>query len=252
MRHAELEIDSLLEASEQEAEDADLAMEYESEVDDSEDSDPEWEGVDDAETGDEFAYEYEYGASSELEADGAQDALAYELMTVSDEAEMEEFLGKLMGAASRRLKKLGRRALPKLLPLLKGPARGLLALAMPLLGSAAGSVVPGAGTLIGGMAGQKLGQLLGGEMEDASDDEAKVELSRKLVNTVTDAVNRAVEDPTSAAQPVAAARDALVGAMQANLPSGVREAMSKRRGAHGGGRSGRWIRSGRKIILLGV
>jgi hypothetical protein len=238
----------LLDASAQESEDSDFDTGNESESLEMED-----DGGEEAEyvneTGDEL--EYEHDAGDEWESTADQDGLAYELMTVSDPAEMEEFLGKLMSAASRRFKKFGANALPKLLPVLKGPVRGLLKRAMPLLGSAAGSVVPGAGTLLGGMAGQKLGQLLGGEMEGASDDEAKVELSRKLVNTVTDAVDRAAQDPAARSEPIAAARDALVGAMQANLPSGVRQAMGQRsRGSRAS--SGRWIRRGRQIILLGV
>lgn len=247
MTHPQLELEALLNAGELESDDSDTETGDEEEFA----AFGELEGVDD-EPADENFESGEPPYDEEAYGYGLEDALAYELMTVSDEAEMEEFLGKLMSSAARKFKKLGRAALPRLLPILKGPAGSLLKGAMPLLGSALGSAVPGAGTLLGGMAGQRLGQLLGGQMEDASDDEARVDLSRKLVNTVSDAVDRAVQDPRSGAEPVSAARDAFVGAIQANLPPGVRRALAGGKGSGAGAQSGRWVRRGRKIILLDV
>ncbi|MDL9998319.1 hypothetical protein QTI24_06900 [Variovorax sp. J22P240] len=247
MTHPQLELEALLNAGELESDESDMETGDEEELA----ALGELEG-DENVPADENFQSGEALDDEEVYGYGSGDALAYELMTVSDDAEMEEFLGKLMSSVTRKFKKMRRAVLPRLLPILRGPAGDLLKRAMPLLGSALGSAVPGAGTLLGGMAGRRLGQLLGGQMEDASDDEARVDLSRKLVSTVTDAVDRAVQDPRSGAEPVSAARDAFVGAMQDNLPAGVRRALARRKHSGAEAQSGRWVRRGRKIIVLGL
>lgn len=109
---------------------------------------------------DEFEFISEIGSvlSSEDEAE-----LALEFAGIRTEAEFEEFLGKLFKKVAKKVKKYGRKALPKVKKFIKGPGRKLLARSLPLIGTAVGTAIaPGIGTKIGGAAGNVFGSLLGG------------------------------------------------------------------------------------------
>ncbi|MEL6877260.1 MAG: hypothetical protein AAGL68_04090 [Pseudomonadota bacterium] len=71
---------------------------------------------------------------------------ASDLMSLETNEEAEEFLGKIFKGAKKLVKF----------------ARPLLAKAAPLVGAGIGSIIPGAGTAIGGIAGNALGSILGG------------------------------------------------------------------------------------------
>jgi hypothetical protein len=195
-----------------------------------------------------------------------QEALAYELMGISSEREMDEFFGKLIGTVGKHLKRTARRVAPHALNFLKGPGRQLLAKALPLVGAAAGSVVPGLGNVVGGMAGNALGQLVGGsgggvamdalgsmlgggEGEYGTLDEAKVDVAQRVVRTLSQAAAAAATDPRAITNPAGVARDSLAQAVQQNLPPKVRAVLAN--GASGGS-SGRWIRRGNRIVVIGA
>jgi hypothetical protein len=89
--------------------------------------------------------------------------LAAELASITTEAEMEEFLGKLFKKVKRGVRKIGKKVLPAAKRFIKGPGRKLLSRALPIVGTAVGSALaPGIGTQIGGAAGSAFGSLLGG------------------------------------------------------------------------------------------
>jgi hypothetical protein len=179
-----------------------------------------------------------------------QEALAYELMGISSEREMDEFFGKIIGTVGKHLKRTARRVAPHALNLLKGPGRQLLAKALPLVGAAAGSVVPGLGNIVGGMAGNALGSILGGgEGEYGTLDEAKVDVAQRVVRTLSQAAAAAATDPRAMTNPAGVARDSLAQAVQQNLPPKVRAVLAN--GASSGA-SGRWVRRGNRIIVIGA
>lgn len=224
-----------------------------------------------------------YAAGGLLEPT-SEENLALDLLNVATEAEMEEFLGKVLGSAARAVRSVGKRVVPQAGRVLKGPARQLLSRAAPLLGSAAGSVVPGVGTALGGAAGSMvgsmlggraagggrpsagsllglgslglgpggaIGSLLGGEMELASDEEARLDLARRLVRSLGQAAGDAISDPAAFRDPVGTAAGALRRAVQTHLPAPLRQALADGEIA-GAAASGRWVRQGPNIVLYGV
>jgi len=86
-----------------------------------------------------------YGSTGLTEAEVHE--LASSLMSLETPMEAEEFLGKLFKKATGKLAKF---------------ARPLVAKVAPLVGAGLGSMVPGVGTALGGMAGKALGSLVGG------------------------------------------------------------------------------------------
>lgn len=178
--------------------------------------------------------------------------LAQELMNVTTEADLEEFLGGLFKKIKRGIRAVGKAAMPIAGNFLKRHGASLLKRALPLVGSAVGSIVPGAGTLAGGALGGALSQLMPGEMSYENDYEAKLDLSKRLVQTVANAAVQTAKDPSAAYDASAAAKRALAAQVQATLPPAVRQAL------RAGGRrlrrpsSGRWIRQGNQIIILGA
>jgi hypothetical protein len=182
--------------------------------------------------------------------------LAADFLEVSDDAELDQFLGKLLkkakGAAGGFLKSgLGQH----IGGLLKGAAKQ----ALPALGN---MVIPG----VGGQAGAKLGQMFGLELEGLSPEDQEFEVARKYVRFAGDVAQTAANAPQSAPAPQIA-KAAVIKAAQKHAPGLLRPANGRRPGrgyqtvavrdhryAGRGARaqSGRWVRRGDRIILLGV
>ncbi|MEU4065086.1 hypothetical protein AB0F25_22170 [Streptomyces wedmorensis] len=131
----------------------------------------------------EFEDAAEYGAQ---EAEGTLDEvqemeLAGELLEVTDEAELDHFLGKLVRAAAPLLRGGPGKAL-------KGLLRGAAKQFLPVLGSVAGNLVlPGAGGLVGSQLASKAGSLFGLELEGLSREDQEFEAARQFVRFAADA-----------------------------------------------------------------
>lgn len=211
--------------------------------------------------------------------------LAYELLEITDEAELEEFLGKIFRKVKRGVRKIGRRIGKGVGRFIRGSGGKLLRGALPLVGSAVGSIIPGAGTMIGGAAGSALAGLLGGkgakggaggalagllgagnplaallgsgalgnllgpllgrEMESATLPEAKHDLAKRVIRTIAESAD---------SESLEEARSKFKHGYMNNVPVGVREAMKTPAAAVGGGAagSGTWTRRGGNIVLTGV
>ncbi len=195
------------------------------------------------------------GESPFSEAD--EMALAAELLSLSSEAELDQFLGGVFKKAWGGIKRFARsgvgRALGKAL-------KGVAKIGLPIAGKAVGTFFGGP---IGGMIGGKLAsgatKLLGLELEGLSPEDAEFEVARRFVRLAgTAARNAAFASP--AADPLTAAKAALTSAARTHVP-GLVGLLSSGGAAPGAlvaspsgirSRSGRWIRRGSKIILLGV
>lgn len=172
---------------------------------------------------------------------GDEEGMAWELLSVQNDAEMEAFLGKLFRSARRA-------ATPMLGKLLRGGARSLLKRALPMIGGLAGSVIPGAGTALGSAAGSAMSQLIGSEAETLSEPDGQMEGARRLVRTIGEAASRLTTSPLASSHPRAAVTGAYRAAMQRHVPG-----LLGGRGASGGGNdSGRWVRRGDSIVILGA
>lgn len=229
---------------------------------------------------------------------------ANELLEISDERELDQFLGKLVSSAAKGVSNFAKSSVGKQIgSALKGVAKK----ALPVVGGAVGNVIaPGVGGLIGG----KLGSLAGGlfEMEqELNEQELEFEMARRVVRIGGTAARQGAKLAQSGMQPKAAARKAVLTAVRAHAPAVLRQSGSSRssmsggqgqqrfrgrrpsggrrqqsprgggyrsqqiiqQGGHGqredsdfdnggfpmgdnGASSGRWVRRGRNIVLVGV
>lgn len=174
-------------------------------------------------------------------------ALAAELLAVTDEGELDQFLGSLAKRAVSAARDFAGSAAGQAVGnILKSAARK----ALPQLGQAVGNyLVPGAG----GQAGQQVGKWLGSkfesglQLEGLSPEDRDLETARAFVRFATNTAQRAAAMPRSIPAPLAAQKAATAAARQ-HLPG-----LLKAQGRPGSpANSGRWIRRGRNIVILGA
>jgi uncharacterized protein (DUF697 family) len=205
---------------------------------------------------DAFETEYEYDGSeySDTEAvfdEAAEMELAAELLGITEETELDQFFGKLFkkvgGAVGKFVKSPVGRSLGRVL-------KGVAKKALPAVGGALGSIVPGVGTAIGTKLGTAASNLFEVELEGMSPEDQEFEVARRFVRLTEEAAKNAALAPPSD-DPQAAAKAALVAAAKKHAPGllrGSTTSMTATAVPGVPGRSRRWIRRGRKIVLLGV
>jgi len=110
-------------------------------------------------------------------------ALATELLSVSNEDELNQFLGKLVRGIGRGFKKFAGSGLGKTL---FSALRPLAKAALPTIGGALGSLIPipGVGTALGAAAGNALGNAL--EFQGMSGEDRDFEVARRVIRTAID------------------------------------------------------------------
>ena len=235
-------------------------MEYEPEMNEYEE---EYEADYETEYDDEYEDEYESEAEYETEAEyGDSEAvfdeqeemeLAAELLGISDEAELDYFLGKVFKRVGRKARKFVKsRTGRRLKRLLRKVAKKVL----PIAGRAAGTYFGGpAGGAIGGTAGTAAGRALGLELEGLSPEDQEFEVAKRVVRLAGDATKKAAIAQTKM-PPDNAAKAAVVAAAKKHAPGLLRPTPSVTipsvTSIPGGKRSGRWMRRGSKIVLIGV
>lgn len=177
--------------------------------------------------------------------------LAAELLSISNEAELDQFLGGLLKSAWRGLRKDGGKILRPLGAVLKPIAKK----ALPIVGGALGSFIPipGVGTAVGTALGSAVSKALETELEGMNDEGRKFEKARRFVRLAGTAAQKAAQLP-AASEPHAAVKTAVLAAAHRHVP-GLFKANKQSTGAHQRGsrqRSGRWWRRGQTIIVDGV
>jgi hypothetical protein len=193
----------------------------------------------------EGAYEvYGEGTSQEEE-------LASELLELSSDHELDHFFGKVFKGVTKFIKSPTGK-------LLTGALRGLAKKALPIAGSALGNlVVPGLGGMVGGNLAGGLGSAIGLEGEGLVGEEEQ-EVAKRVVRVAQQAARQVAQDPQAAVNPREAVKSAVSNAVRSHLPAiagtgqaGI-EPPGLLQGQAPGRRSGRWIRRGNRIVLLGV
>ena len=184
--------------------------------------------------------EFEGQADTEIESplDEVEEMeLAAELLAVSSEEELDQFLGKLFKRAWRGIKKVARP--------LGGILKGIAKKALPFVGGALGSFIPipGVGTAVGTALGGAASKLLEVDLEGMSPEDQEFELARRFVRLASSAATEAGNAPVGTNPNVAAAAAVRNAASQL---SGQQVQTARRQ------QSGRWLRRGNKIILLGA
>jgi hypothetical protein len=218
--------------------------------------------------------EFEYGYEAEstgLFSEVDEMALAAELLDVRSEAELEEFLGKLIRSAGRLAGKALNSSVGRQIG---GMLKGVAKTALPMVGGALGNLVlPGVGGAVGSRLASAAGSMFGLELEGMSQEDQEFELARRVVRLGGEAVRQAAL--ASGMPPQAAVQAALMAAARQHAPGLVGEVQrlgtggmptasmgqsspgqftggQSSGGQYGSRSSGRWIRRGNRIVLLGI
>ena len=206
------------------------------------------------------AHEFETGAhgqSEELAAEevGMHEAplaeaheieLASELLSVSNEQELEQFLGSLVSTVGSAVGRFARSDTGQALGgVLKDAARQ----ALPIVGRAVGQWVrPEGGGAIGADVAGQAGRLFGLELEGLSPEDKEFEVARQFVRFAATTAHRALGTPATVPAD-AAARSAAATAARLYAPGLLPRLQG--RSSLAWPRSGRWVRRGRTIVLYG-
>jgi hypothetical protein len=208
--------------------------------------------------------EFEFELGDEMEFEGEVESqldeveemeLAAELLAVSNEQELDQFLGKIF-------KKIGT-GIRKIAKPLGGILKGVAKKALPFVGGALGSFIPipGVGTAVGSALGGAASKLLEVDLEGMNNEDQEFELARRFVRLASAAAAKAATvpadfDPKGAAIQVikAAAQQLNRGGAQGEEEVSTNEPASPPRSQATGGRRsrGRWFRRGNSIVLVGA
>ncbi len=210
----------------------------------------EGEGEDEGEGEGEFEYEGEAPWAREGEAEGEglfteaeEIALAAELLSVSNEAELEQFLGNLWSGIKKVGSVVGQAVKP-----FGGVLRAVAKTALPFVGGALGSFIPipGVGTAVGTALGSALSSALELEYGEMELEDREFEMARSFVRIAGTAAQE-FEQPANEASMTAAVQAALASAAQQHLrhfrPQATRAAAPM---------SGRWLRQGKTLVVVGA
>jgi hypothetical protein len=189
---------------------------------------------------------FTYGneAESEVFNENEIEELASELLSVSSEAELDQFLGDLIKKAGKAVGKFVKSPIGKSIG---GMLKGVAKTALPMVGSALGNMVlPGVGGAIGSQLASGAGSAFGLELEGLSQEDQEFEVAKQFVRLASDATKNALSGSNKPAP--AAAKDALIQSAQKFAP-GLLQGGARRGGAK---KSGRWVRQADTIVLYGV
>jgi hypothetical protein len=199
----------------------------------------------------EFSNEYQ-GENFEFQAEqegvfgeNELNELAAELLAVSNEQELNHFLGDLIKKAGSAVGKFVKSPLGQQLG---GMLKDVAGKALPMAGAALGNlVVPGVGGIVGGKLASMAGNAFGLELEGLSQEDREWEVAKQFVRLAGDATKTAVNAATP--NPAEAAKQAITQATARFAPGLAPGATAS---TNGGAHSGRWIRRGGKIVIYGV
>jgi hypothetical protein len=201
-------------------------------------------------------FEFQTGLYSESPFSEAEElALASQLLNVTNEGELDQFIGKLIRGAGKSLSSLLKTPMgAQLGGIIKGAAKS----ALPLLGAAGGNfLIPGIGGAMGSKLASAAGSMLGLELEGLSREDQEFELARQIVR-FGGAATRNAEEVNQVAPGPEATKQAAVAAAQQYAPGLLRPDTDKtqrgrrRRCRHQHRPEGRWVRQGNKILIIGV
>jgi hypothetical protein len=197
------------------------------------------------------AEQYEYGEAEwgEILTESEVMELTAELLEVTNEAELDRFLGGLIkkvgGAIGKAVKSPVGQAIGGVL---KGAAKK----ALPIAGGALGAYFGGPlGAKIGSGLASAAGSALGLELEALSQEDREFEGGKQFVRFAADTVKNAVSAQPSA-DPRAAAQSAATAAAQKYAPNLIRPSAGTAgpQAIPGKARGGRWFRKGRNIVIV--
>jgi hypothetical protein len=209
-----------------------------------------------------------YGGAPPLR-EGEVTELAAELLSVSNEQELEQFLGDLVDRAAHAVRgainsPTGHAVIEALKPVAKA---AIPAAASALGGAVGGAISDGAGApigaAIGGAAGDAAVRALGLELEGLSMEDRELEVAKQVVRLAATATSNAAAAPPG--EPPHAVANAAVREAARHLAPGLLRGLGapengRGHDSYGFGRSpeggiaqsGRWFRRGNKIVIVGA
>ena len=185
----------------------------------------------------------EYGYQFEGEGEGEEETmeleLASEFLNVSNEQELDMFIGKLISRAARGVKRFANSAVGQQLI---GGLKGIAKKALPALGTAAGTFFGGPlGGAIGGKLGSLATNLFEVDLQGMSNEDSEFEIARRFVKFASQAAKNAALKAATGRPPGAVVNNAIRQAASAYAPGLLRRA---------GVRTGRWYQTpGGDIVL---
>jgi uncharacterized protein (DUF697 family) len=205
------------------------------------------------------AEQFEFGGQGEWEggllSEQEEMELANELLNVSNEQELEQFLGDIIKKVGSVAGKIIKSPVGQAVG---GVLKGVAKKALPLAGGALGGFFGGPlGAKIGSGLASAAGGALGLESEGLSGEDREFEGARQFVKLAADTVAKAAQapggDPRAVAQnaAVAAARQFAPGLLARPNGAGQPGRGGMQQGMMGA-RQGRWTRQGNKIVLYGA
>ena len=162
------------------------------------------------------------GSEFETPLSEAQESeLAAELLEITSEQELEQFLGNVFKSVGGFIKSPVGRALG-------GVLKNVAKKALPVVGGALGSmVVPGLGTAVGSKLGSMASGMFEVELEAMPAEAAEFEVARRVVNTAASAAHHAaMARPRPGVSPQTVARAAIAAGARHHAP-GVYQVMIK-------------------------
>jgi uncharacterized protein (DUF697 family) len=195
-----------------------------------------------------FSFEGESSADKAGVFDeGEEMELAAELLEVTNEQELEQFLGDFIKKAGRAV---GGIVKSPLVQSIGGVLKRAAKVALPIAGGALGTLVGGPiGTSIGSSLGSMAGNALGLELEGLSPEDREFEAARQFIRFAGETVRNAMQAPPDL-HPGSAAARAAEDAAREHAP-GLLNGSFHQSGAHRR-HHGHWFRHGSKIVLYGL
>jgi hypothetical protein len=174
----------------------------------------------------EYQGEYSGELSGEVFNESMEMELASELLNVTNEQEMDQFLGKLVKRAAGAVGRFAKSSAGKAIGgFLKSAAKK----ALPWAGRALGAAIGGpAGGFIGGKLGSYASTLFELELEGMSNEDKEFEVARAYVRFAGDAVRRAARNPAHRYNPRQAVRTAVVNSARRHAPGFLRRRPRRR------------------------
>jgi hypothetical protein len=195
---------------------------------------------------------FEFQGEDEVFNESELNELASELLSVSNQQELNQFLGDLIKKAGNAVRQVVSSPLGQQLGgMLKSAAKT----ALPIVGSAIGNaIVPGVGGAVGGKLASMAGSMFGLETEGLSNEDRQFEVAKQFVRFGGDATQKAVAMANQGTPTPAAVKTAVQQAAERFVP-GLLSGAPTAAAAPGAGphrhlaHRGTWTRQGRKIIV---
>lgn len=196
-------------------------------------------------------FEFNQSEWAEVFSEGELMELTAEFLEITNEQELDRFLGGLIKKVGGALGKVVKSPIGQAIG---GVIKGVAKKALPIAGGALGAYFGGPlGAKIGSGLASAAGSALGLELETLSQEDREFEGGKQFIRFAADAVKNAVSTPSNI-DPVTAAQSAAVNAAQKYAPKLLNQRSESAKPSSPKGNKdssgGRWLRRGRNIIIV--